>query len=133
MAIITRKQSYYKDLDLNFLAHPVTGDVSTKIDEEAIKQALRIILLTENYERPFHSEIGSPVKALLFEPATPLLNNMLKRIIGETIVNFEPRVEIIDVDVVNRVDENELTVSVFFKVIGSSVTFTVNINVERTR
>jgi phage baseplate assembly protein W len=133
MAIITRKQSFYKDLDLNFLAHPVTGDVSTKIDEEAIKQALRIILLTQNYERPFHSEIGSPVKALLFEPATPLLNNMLKRIIGETIVNFEPRVEVIDVDVVNRVDENELTVTVFFKVIGSSVTFTVNINVERTR
>jgi phage baseplate assembly protein W len=133
MATITRKTNVYKDLDLNFLAHPVTGDVSKKVDEEAIKQAIRIVLLTQNYERPFHSEIGSPVRGLLFEPSSPLLNNMIKRIVTETILNFEPRVEVIDVDVVNKPDNNDLTVSVIFRMIGSSTTFVVPINIERTR
>lgn len=133
MATITRKTKVYKDIDLNFLAHPVTGDISKKIDEEAIKQALRILLLTQNFERPFHSEIGSPIRGLLFEPSNPLLNNMIKRIVSETIANFEPRVEVIDVDVIDNTDNNEITVSVIFRMIGSSTTFIVPINIERTR
>lgn len=133
MATITRKTNVYKDIDLNFLAHPVTGDISKKIDEEAIKQALRILLLTQNFERPFHSEIGSPWRGLLFEPSNPLLNNMIKRIVSETIANFEPRVEVIDVDVIDKTDNNEITVSVIFRMIGSSTTFIVPINIERTR
>lgn len=133
MATITRKTNVYKDIDLNFLAHPVTGDISKKIDEEAIKQALRILLLTQNFERPFHSEIGSPIRGLLFEPSNPLLNNMIKRIVSETIANFEPRVEVIDVDVIDNTDNNEITVSVIFRMIGSSTTFIVPINIERTR
>lgn len=133
MAIITIKTNVYKDIDLNFLAHPVTGDVSKKVDEEAIKQALRIVLLTQNFERPFHSEIGSPIRGLLFEPSNPLLNNMIKRIVAETIINFEPRVEVIDVDVIDNTDNNEITISVIFRMIGSSTTFIVPINIERTR
>lgn len=133
MATITRKTNVYKDIDLNFLAHPVTGDISKKIDEEAIKQALRILLLTQNFERPFHSEIGSPIRGLLFELSNPLLNNMIKRIVSETIANFEPRVEVIDVDVIDNTDNNEITVSVIFRMIGSSTTFIVPINIERTR
>ena len=72
---MARNTRTFTDLDLNFFAHPVTKDVTTKIDEQAIKSSVRNLILTSNYEKPFHPEIGSPLKSLLFEPATPLKIN----------------------------------------------------------
>ena len=56
----------FTDLDLNFTAHPVNKDVATKYDEQAIKQSVRNLILTKNFERPFHSEIGCQVRGMLF-------------------------------------------------------------------
>jgi hypothetical protein len=69
---MARNTRTFTDLDLNFLAHPVTKDVTAKTDEQAVKASIRNLILTSNYEKPFHPEIGSPIKSLLFEPATPL-------------------------------------------------------------
>lgn len=130
---ISRPVKKFTDIDLNFNAHPVTGDLITLKDEEAIKRAVRNLVLTMNFERPFHSEIGSPVKKLLFEPYDPILNSVLKQAIVDVITNFEPRVVSLDVDIVPSPDENELLVTISFLIVNTSRQITVNLILERSR
>lgn len=130
---MARNTRIFSDLDFNFTAHPVTGDLVRKYDENAIKASLKNLMLTRNFERPFHSEIGSPIRALLFEPATPMLNVMMKRAIIDVINNFEPRVEIINVLVDVQEDTNTLNVSITFKIVNTEKPITLELVLERTR
>lgn len=130
---MARNTRIFSDIDLNFTAHPVTGDVVRKYDEEAIKQAVKSLVMTQNYERPFHSEIGSQIRGLLFEPATPMLTALLKRAITDTIINFEPRVRLIDVLVRLSQDTNEVYVSVEFSIVNTIRPIIVNMTLTRTR
>lgn len=130
---MARNTRTFSDLDFNFTAHPVTKDVTRKYDEEAIKQSVKNLVMTQNYERPFHSEIGSMVRGLLFEPATPMLPIMLKRAITDTIVNFEPRVILNDVTVRFTPDANDIAVTIEFTIINTTRPIVVNLVLERTR
>jgi phage baseplate assembly protein W len=130
---MARNTRTFSDLDLNFTKHPVTKDVVRKFDEEAIKASVKNLVLTQNYERPFHSEIGSQIRGLLFEPATPMLNVMLKRAITDTIINFEPRVRLDDVLVTVSPDNNEVYVSINFTIINTTRPITVDLILTRTR
>ena len=123
----------FSDLDLNFTPHPVTGDVGFKVDENAIKQAVKNLVLTQNFERPFHSEIGSSLRSLLFEPATHMTKEILRKTISDTITNFEPRVELIGVDINYTLDDTAVNVRVRFKVINTFTPIDVNLTLERTR
>lgn len=116
-----------------FTAHPVTGDVARKYDENAIKQAVKNLILTQNYERPFHSEIGSQVRALLFENATPMTKALLKKTITDVINNFEPRVNLLDVGVQFLEDRNAVNIEILFKIKNTFTPLTVNLVLERTR
>ena len=130
MAIKTRT---FSDLDLMFAPHPATKDITRKYDENAIKFSLKNLILTANYERPFHSEIGSPIRKLLFELPSPIFNITLQRAISDVITNFEPRVELIDVYVNDRVDENAVDVTIEFKIINTEQPLTLELLLERTR
>lgn len=130
---MARNTRTFSDLDLSFMKHPVTQDVSRKYDEEAIKQSVKNLVLTQNYERPFHSEIGSQVMALLFEPATPMLAVLLKKTITDTITNFEPRVNLKTVDVTFSPDNNEVYVSIYFTIINTTRPVQVTLLLTRTR
>ena len=130
---MARNTRIFSDLDLNFTKHPVTGDITRRYDENAIKQSVKNLLLTRNFERPFHSEIGSPVRALLFELPGPMFTIMLQRAIIDVINNFEPRVEIIDVKVNDSIDANEVYVSLEFKIINTERPITLDLALERTR
>lgn len=130
---MARNTRTFSDLDFNFTAHPVTGDVARKFDEQAIKQSVKNLVLTSNYERPFHSEIGSQLRGLLFEPASPMLVAMLKRAIADTIINFEPRVKLIDVLVRLVPDSNDVTVSIEFSIINTIRPIKLDLVLQRTR
>lgn len=130
---MTRKTRIFSDLDLNFTAHPVTKDISRRFDENAIKDSIRNLILTRNFERPFHSELGSPIRALLFENSSPLLSMTLRRAIVDVINNFEPRVNLIDVDVVESDDEHSLYVNISFKIINTDSPLSLDLVLERTR
>ena len=130
---MARNTRTFTDLDLNFLAHPVTKDVTTKVDEQAIKASIRNLVLTSNYEKPFHPEIGSQIKSLLFEPATPMLPILIKKAIEYTIYNFEPRVNLINVDAVLSEDENSIDVTVEFVIINTSTPLALDLILYRTR
>lgn len=133
MATSSKRQRTFSDLDLNFTAHPVTGDVARLYDENAIKRSVRNLLQTNNFERPFHSEIGSQIRALLFEPASPILNTMLKRVITDTINTFEPRVVVNSVTVSSNQDNNSLNVTLVFTIVNTVNPVTMNVVLQRTR
>ena len=111
-----RSSRVYKDLNLNFSANPVTGDVTTVTDVIAVKRSVRNLLLTNHYDRPFHPEIGSNVPALLFENVGPITGNQLQRAIEEMIGNFEPRARVENVECTPIVDQNKYSVSIYFYV-----------------
>jgi phage baseplate assembly protein W len=123
----------FSDLDLNFTKNPVSLDVTRRYDEDAVKNALKNLILTSNYERPFHSEIGSPIKKLLFEPASPILGAMLKRTIQDTINTFEPRVQIIDIICVVAPDDNTVDVTIEFTILNTTAPITLELTLQRTR
>jgi phage baseplate assembly protein W len=130
---MARNTRIFSDLDLNFTAHPVTKDIVRKYDDNAIKQSLKNLILTANYERPFHSEIGSQVRSLLFEPASPMLAVSMRKAIFDLVNNFEPRVELIDVVVDFNPDGNTLSVTIEFKIANTERPLTLDLILERTR
>ena len=130
---MTRNTRIFSDIDLNFTAHPVTKDIARRFDENAIKASLKNLVLTANYERPFHSEIGSPIRALLFELPSPLVTATLRKALIEMLSGLEPRVEIIDIIVNFRPDSNDLIVSIEFKIINTERPLTLDVVLERTR
>ena len=88
----------FKDLDLNFVIHPVRKDINVLKNENAIISSVKNLILTNHYERPFRPELGSNLRRLLFENVDVLLAAQIEREIEETITNFEPRVEISKVE-----------------------------------
>ena len=130
---MARNTRLFSDIDLNFTKHPVTGDITRRFDENAIKASVKNLLLTRNFERPFHSEIGSPIRALLFELPGPMFDVMMQRAIIDVINNFEPRVEIIDVRVNDASDLNAVYVTLEFKIVNTERPITLDLALERTR
>ena len=90
-------QNVFKDLDLDFEAHPVTGDISKLSNEEAVKRSIRNLVLLNHYEIFTHPEIASGVTQLLFENMETNTARVIQRLITELIKNFEPRAELQDV------------------------------------
>ena len=123
----------FADFDLNFTPHPLSGDLVLKTNELAIKQAVKNLILTDFYERLFHPEIGSLVKSMLFEPFSPLTRAMLIKTITDTIINHEPRVNLIRVDVAEEIDSHELRVDVVFSIVNTSTPINLNFLIDRTR
>ena len=112
---ISRNVRQYRDLDLFFGRKPVSGDVNTLTDVANIKRAVRNLILTNVYEKPFHPEIGSGVRDMLFENMTPFVAIMLTKRVEDVIENFEPRVRLMNVSARPDLDRNayELTITFF--------------------
>jgi|TARA_Y100000389_G_C17209168_1_gene387633 phage baseplate assembly protein W len=128
-----RNAQTYKDINLSFARHPVTGDIAFLTNVEAVKRSVRNLINTNFYERPFHPEIGSDVRSVLFEPVSPPVANILQRNIEDVVNNFEPRAELIAVDVVPNIDANAYSATIKFYVVNSPTEVTVNVFLERLR
>ena len=128
-----KTKARYRELDLNFGANPITGDINALTDEAAIKASLKNLVLMIHYDKPFHPEIGSGVRELLFENFTPITANHIKRKIEEVINNFEPRVQLIDVSVIAKIDRNLMEVSILFRIINTEEPVTLTFPLERLR
>ena len=113
-----RSNRSYSDLNLNFNKNPATKDVAKLKDVEAVKRAVRNLILTNRFERPFHPEIGSDIRSLLFENMTPVVEVLLKDRIKETIDVYEPRADVTDIIVSGDTDRNEYRVQIEFRVLN---------------
>lgn len=108
----------YKDIDISFAKNPNTLDISKKIDVAAVKQALKLLINTQYYEKPFNPEFGSNIRSLLFQPFSLETSSRLQDEIKQTINNFEPRVKIESILVDPNLDTQEYTVEIAFYVVG---------------
>ena len=109
-----RSARIYKDLNLNFGRHPTTKQINILTDAAAVKRSVRNLVQYGFYEKPFHPEIGSGVRDLLFENMTPFVANNLSKQIEEIITNYEPRALLAGVEVIPRFDNNQYEVIVEF-------------------
>jgi phage baseplate assembly protein W len=118
---------------LNFTIHPIRKDINVHKNEFAIINSVKNLILTNFYERPFQPEIGSSVRNLLFENIDTIIAAQLERAIEETILNYEPRVQISNITAVARPDENKYSVQLEFFVINNSSPITIDFFLERIR
>jgi len=123
----------FVDLDLSFKANPFTKDIYLKTDEEAVKTALKHLIQTKNFDRPFHPEIGTQVYSLLFENFSPAVRIALERTIRETIEKFEPRVRIINIDVQETAQSNDLAINIVFAIKNTDTPLTITTFLSRVR
>ena len=128
-----RATRIYKDLDLDFGRNPVTNDVNKLTDIEAVKRSVRNLILTNHYERPFHPEIGSGIRGLLFEPISPLTSIALQRKVEEVLLNFEPRINLVQVLSNADIDRNAYNFKIMFYVVGNDEPVEVETFLERLR
>ena len=128
-----RANRIYKDLDLDFGRNRITNDVNKLTDVEAVKRSVRNLINTNHYERPFHPEIGSDVRALLFENMTPLTALNLERKVAEVLVNFEPRASIESIVAAPDIDANRYHLQISFYVVGIQSPIIVETFLQRLR
>jgi len=134
---VTRKFDY-SDLDLDFIAHPTSKDVVKKRGFDAIKRSIRNLVLTNFYDKPFRSYIGSNVQKILFDNINPFTAIFLRDAIEEVITNFEPRVKLRE-DVSNGIvvnvssDNNGYDVTISFTIINTGAPVTFSLFLERLR
>jgi len=123
----------FSDIDLDFIPHPVSGDISVLKNADAIKRSIRNILYTGLYERPFNENFGGNLKQLLFEPTTPLTELSIKTYIQDSINFYEPRVSIVELNVVLNPDELGYNVYLLFTIDNISQVSTLELFLERVR
>ena len=128
-----RATRQYRDLDLDFGRNSVTNDVNKLTDIEAVKRSVRNLINTSHFDRPFHPEIGSSVRAMLFEPMTPLTALNLQRKVQEVLINFEPRIKLVQIVSNPNIDSNSYDLRIYFYVIGSNDLIEVQTFLERLR
>ena len=111
-----RDNFIYKDISLYFTRNPVTSDVTTVTDIQDIKRAVRHIVLLNPGEKPFHPEIGTGVRAALFQNFTAPIKALLSSRIQEQLRKYEPRIEVTNVSFNDIIDNNELSCKIDFNV-----------------
>jgi phage baseplate assembly protein W len=127
--LISSRAVDYLDIDLTFSKRP-SGDIYKKRDAAAVKQSIKNLLLTDYHEKPFQPFFGGNLRAMLFELADDETEDEIRSNIVTAINNYEPRVEIQNIDVNVLPDQNDMRVSIVFKIISTEelVTFTTNLS-----
>jgi len=114
-----RSTQLYSDLDLFFGVNNSDNDVHIIYDVQAIKRSIRNLVLTNQYEKPFHPEIYSGVRGMLFELMTPTTAVIIARQVEDVIENFEPRARLVGVSANPNLDNNSYEVTVEFYVVNA--------------
>jgi len=129
----SRSARIYKDLNLDFQQNTATKDIQKITDVESVKRSVRNLINLNYYEKPFHPEIGSNLRGLLFENITAQISHYMSKQIELLIKNYEPRCRM--VEVVNRpdMDRNGYSVSVSFYVVNTPDPIQVETFLERLR
>ena len=123
----------YKDLDLNFTAHPVTKDVVKRTGNAAIVGALRNLILTNLYEKPLQPNFGSRIRGLLFEEVSAITANIMQTEISNVIKYFEPRVGVDAIRVQANPEQNRYDVTIRFYINNLEAPVTINFFLQKVR
>lgn len=120
---------FHKDLTIV----PGRADIARKVNEEAVKESIRNLVLTQRGERPFQPDLGCDVRSMLFENITPQTLVMIETSIKDVINTYEPRCTLVAVDATASADSNEVTVTIVFVLINNDEPVTFNLILDRVR
>lgn len=123
----------YSDLPVNFTIHPIKEDLVLLTNENAVKNSIQNLLLTDPFERFFNPGIGGGIKQSLFENIGPDTEYILKEKISENIINYEPRANLYSVTVKALPDENSYAVTIVFSIVNNTTPVTMNLVLKRVR
>ena len=129
----SRSSRIFKDLDLDFQKNIATSDIQKLTDVEAVKRSVRNLINTNHYEKPFHPEIGSNLRAMLFENITPQMNHVISKQIEMLIKNYEPRCRLVQVNTQPMFDRNGYACQISFYVVNYPEPVQVETFLERLR
>lgn len=131
---ITRNVRQYSDLDLFFSKKDVGSDINKVTDIQAVKRSIRNLVLLNTFEKPFHPEIASGVRDMLFENISPVVAAVLARKIEDVIKNFEPRARLVGVRAMPDFDRNIYNVTIEFYVVNAPTELVdLSVMLERLR
>ena len=128
-----RTERVFKDLNLDFQQNSATKDITKITDVEAVKRSVRNLINLNHYEKPFHPEIGSNLRAMLFENITPQMNHIISKNIELLIKNYEPRCRLVQVNTQPMFDRNGYACQISFYVVNYPEPVTVESFLERLR
>ena len=121
----------FLDIDMKMRGHPVKKDTVFVTDAQAVSNSIKMLVLTNYYERPFNSELGGNITALLFELADEDTSGSAESRVTELLQKYEPRCEIVSVQAENC--DHTLVVSINFRIINSTQVNTTSISLKLTR
>lgn len=127
------KELTFSDISFSFKPHPVTGKLPVLKNEQAVTNALKNLILTNRYERPYEPLFGGNILALLFENTDPFVELNVRKQIEEAINNFEYRVKLLDVNVDMIDEKNQIMINITFFVENQKDPVDLNISLERVR
>jgi phage baseplate assembly protein W len=131
-SVVVAKEKVYRDIDLTFARKP-SGDIYKKTDAAAVKQAVKNILLTNLYEKPFAPQFGSDLSSLLFSLDTDFAEGDVRERIINSINKYEPRARVMSVKTTINGDQNSARVTVTFQILSTSEEFTIDLTLARLR
>jgi len=128
------KEVVFSDVNVSFTPHPVTGKLPVLKNADAVKRAVRNLILTNFGERPYEPLYGGNVRAMLFENTDdPLLQDQLRRQIEGAIKNYERRAKVDRVVVDVKPDSNALIIKIRFMVFNERFPVDLEVAIERVR
>lgn len=127
---ITKKKEIYSDFTMDMFLNPVNNDLSKRTNENAVRDAIKNLILTDKGERLFQPDVGSNIRKLLFENYSPATRKITEEYISSTITTYEPRAILIDVKVKGMPDENSVMIEITFaiEIVDDPITITVFVN-----
>ena len=132
-SIVTERTKKYSDINMLFAANPQTQDIYLSKDAQAVKQAVKNIVLTNFYEKPFRPRVGGNVRDLLFENITAFSIDSVKKRIELAISNNEPRARVLNINISDRPERNALLINLEFLVVETRERVEISIRLERLR
>jgi len=132
ISVVSRKKGW-ADLNLSLTPHPIRKDIIPLKDDAAIKNAVKNLILTNFFERPFQPEKAGNLRGLLFEPADGITKYELSDGVRRVLEDYEPRIKVQHVGIVDEGEINSYTITVYFEIINLNTTSTVEIVLQRLR
>lgn len=130
---LSRRLSLYSDFHKDLTISPISKDLAVKRDEEAVKESMKNLLLTDRGERLFQPFLGSNIRRNLFDNMTPASLKLIEQHVIEVINNYEPRVELIKVEVIGDQEKNAVFVNIYFYLRNYETPLSLTVFLERVR
>ena len=128
-----RKSDVYSDFHKDMTQSPINFDLARKVDEEAVKESIRNLILTDRGERLFQPDIGSDIRKMLFENMNSATVEVIKNLVRTTIRNYEPRANLIGVDVLTTIDSLQVDIIITFNIINRIEPIVFTVTLDRVR